>query len=720
MAGTSKNYSVAFSLAGKLAAGFTGAFSKAASAFRTTEKGVQALNRAAADTSGLARQTAALNDAAKASEKMKKASQDAYAAQAKEAAARARSKERKERIGAGSIAGAAISGGLGIAGKTIIETGATYEAQMARVAAISGATGDSFKQLQNQARELGAATQFSATEAGQGMEYLAMAGYKTNEIMAAMPGLLNLAAASGNDLGSSADIASNILTGMGMQASQTGHLVDVLAMTTSKSNTNLTQLGEAFKYCATAAKGAGLDVETTAALLGKLADAGMQGSVGGTALAAALQKMANPSAKAQKILKKLGVTMKDSQGNLKSMPQVLGELNTAMANFRWNGRALGTAEIAQAYTELFGEQGARAANILKEQIANGSIEGLTEGLKHSDGTASKMAATMNNNLRGDMKELSSAWEELQLKLYDSSNGPMRGIVQNITSLVNTLNGWMQANPGLAKGIMEFGAALGVITAAMVALNIVAAMNPFVLIAGAVAAVAAGLVVLIANWDQAKAAILESDVVQGAIAQWEGFKAAVAQWGTDIVTACQNAKQWILDLKDNAINALVQAWGNVRSAALGVWDGLKEKAFGVINALIDKINGMIQLMNKVPGVNIGTIGHVGGDAAKSGGSGGKVPAMASGGVVSAPTLSLVGEAGPEAVIPLNKLDSVLASTHNAQPLGGITVSFSPVINMQGQTGESAYAQVMRGLNAGTERLKDELQRVLSDNHRLSYA
>lgn len=232
------------------------------------------------------------------------------------------------------VAAAAITGtATALAGvaTAAAKTGADFESQMSRVKAISGATGEEFEKLKAQAIELGAETSFSASQAAEGMENLAAAGFTTTETMEAMPGLLDLAAASGEDLASSSDIAAAALRGFGMEASEAGHVADVLAENANRTNSSVAETGEAMKYVAPLARSAGLSFEETAAAIGIMANAGIQGSQAGTTLRGAISRLSKPTDDMQNAMDDLGISFYDADGKMKSLSDQVGMLRNAMA-----------------------------------------------------------------------------------------------------------------------------------------------------------------------------------------------------------------------------------------------------------------------------------------------------------------------------------------------------------------------------------------------------
>lgn len=231
------------------------------------------------------------------------------------------------------VAAAAITGtATALAGvaTAAAKTGADFESQMSRVKAISGATGEEFEKLKAQAIELGAETSFSASQAAEGMENLAAAGFTTAETMEAMPGLLDLAAASGEDLASSSDIAASALRGFGMEASEAGHVADVLAENANRTNSSVAETGEAMKYVAPLARSAGLSFEETAAAIGIMANAGIQGSQAGTTLRGAISRLSKPTDDMQNAMDDLGISFYDADGKMKSLSDQVGMLRNAM------------------------------------------------------------------------------------------------------------------------------------------------------------------------------------------------------------------------------------------------------------------------------------------------------------------------------------------------------------------------------------------------------
>lgn len=326
-----------------------------------------------------------------------------------------------------------------------------FEAQMSRVAAIARASAGEQERLTATARELGRSTPFTAVQAAQGMEYLAMAGFDTNQTIAAMPGLLNLAAAAGSDLGRTSDIASNILSGFNLQADQTGRLGDVLVNTFTTSNTTLEMLGATMSYVAPQAAAAGVGLEQTAAMAGLLGNQGIQGERAGTALRAMLARLVAPSNEAAAALEQLNVQVSDDQGNLRDIPTVLAEMDRAM-------QGMGSATRQELLTTIFGVEASTAALILTSEAGSGALQDYA-GRLHESGTAAETAARMNDNARGALLRLSSAAQDAQISLGDALLPALADLAEQLVPIVQGIGNWIEAHPLLVEWTLKGAAAL---------------------------------------------------------------------------------------------------------------------------------------------------------------------------------------------------------------------------------------------------------------------
>ena len=355
-----------------------------------------------------------------------------------------------------------------------VKVGMDFDAQMSRVQAIAGATGDELEQLRAQALQLGADTAFSSSEAAQGMENLASAGFTTNEIMAAMPGLLDMAAASGAELGVASEIAASILRGFGMEAEQSGHIANVLAEAAARTNAQVEDMGDAMKYVAPVANAMGLSLESTAAAIGILSDAGIKGSQAGTTLRGALARMTKPTAVMRGVMDELGLSFYDSEGRMKGLSEIVTMLQSSF-------EGLTEEEQQHAVTVLFGQE-AMSGMLALIEAGPDKLDTLTEGLENSEGAAKNMAETMLDNLKGSLEQLGGSLETAAIGLYDLAKEPLQNAIESVTGLVNAFNG---LDEGAKKQIISMAGAA-------------AALGPLLLATGKITSGLSGVVPMLAS------------------------------------------------------------------------------------------------------------------------------------------------------------------------------------------------------------------------------
>ena len=349
------------------------------------------------------------------------------------------------KVAATAVAGtsAALAGVATVA----IKTGSDFEAQMSRVKAISGATEQEFAKLKEQAIELGADTAFSSGQAAEGMENLAAAGFTTNEILEAMPGLLDLAAASGEDLSNSSDIAASTLRGFGLAAEDVGHVADVLAENANRTNSSVAETGEAMKYIAPLARAAGISMEETAAAIGIMANAGIQGGQAGTTLRGALSRLSRPTEDMQEAMSELGVSFYDSEGKMLSLTDQVDVLSKAMEGM--------TDEQKNNYlVTLYGQEALSGMLALINEGPE-SLESLTEAYTTCDGSAKKAADTMQDNLKGAVEQLSGSAESLGIVFYESVSDNLKNAAVVATDSINEITDAFN-NGGLDQAIETAG------------------------------------------------------------------------------------------------------------------------------------------------------------------------------------------------------------------------------------------------------------------------
>lgn len=348
---------------------------------------------------------------------------------------------------AATVAITGTAAALGGVAAAAIKVGSDFESQMSRVKAISGATGEEFEQLKEQAMQFGADTSFSASQAAEGMENLAAAGFTTSEIMSAMPGLLNLAAASGEDLASSSDIAASTLRGFGLAASDAAHVADVLAANANRTNSSVTDTGEAMKYIAPLARAAGLSLEETAAAIGIMANAGVNGSQAGTSLRGALSRLSKPTDDMTAAMDELGISFYDSNGKMKSLTEQVGMLRQATEGM--------TDEQKNNYLVTLYGQEALSGMLALINEGEGSLGELTEAYRSCDGEAQKAAETMQDNLSGALEQLSGSAETLGLAFYNSVADNLKNAANTATESINNITDSFN-NGGLNEAIQTAG------------------------------------------------------------------------------------------------------------------------------------------------------------------------------------------------------------------------------------------------------------------------
>ena len=319
-------------------------------------------------------------------------------------------------------------------GQAIINTGMEFDAQMSTVASISGATGEELEQLREKAKEMGATTSFSATESAQALEYMAMAGWKTEDMTNGLAGVMNLAAASGEDLATTSDIVTDALTAFGMSAADSGHFADILAVASSNANTNVSMMGETFKYVAPVAGALNISAENTAEAIGLMANAGIKSSQAGTTLRSILTRLSTDAGASSKSLgalgtltKELGVEFYDSEGKVRNFGTILSE-----AREQW--KTLSAEDSATFAKKIAGEEGISGWLALMN-AAPADIEKLNKAIKNCNGAAKEMAKVRLDNLQGDVTIMKSAFEAAQIAISEKLSPVLRKVVGKITEWI---------------------------------------------------------------------------------------------------------------------------------------------------------------------------------------------------------------------------------------------------------------------------------------------
>lgn len=344
-----------------------------------------------------------------------------------------------------------LSAGIEALGVAAVKTTADFDAEMSKVSAISGATGEDFDQLRDKAREMGSKTKFSATEAAEAMEYMAMAGWNTEDMLGGIEGIMNLAAASGEDLATTSDIVTDALTAFGLSAQDSGHFADILAAASSNANTNVSMMGETFKYAAPVMGAMGYSAEDAALAIGLMANAGIKSSQAGTALRGAITNLAKPTDTVAIAMEKYGISLTDSEGNMLSLRGVMEQLREKLGG-------LSEAEQANAAASLFGKEA--MSGMLA--IINGSdadFDKLSSAISNCDGASANMAETMQDNLQGQITILMSQLQELAISFGDLLMPKIREIVTHIQNFVDKLNNMDEGTKQTILNVGLFVAAL---------------------------------------------------------------------------------------------------------------------------------------------------------------------------------------------------------------------------------------------------------------------
>ena len=405
--------------------------------------------------------------------------------------------------------GAAAGGALTAAGGYAIKVGGDFEAGMSQVAAISGATGDDLQKLTDLAKEMGAKTKFSATEAAEGYQYMAMAGWKTEDMLNGLPGIMNLAAASGEDLGTTSDIVTDALTAMGLSAGDSAHFADVLAAASSNSNTNVSMMGETFKYAAPLAGALGYNIEDLAQAIGLMANSGIKSTQAGTSLRSILTRLADPPKDCAAAMEQYGISMTNSDGTMKSLMEV-------MENMRDSLGSLDEQEQASAASAIGGQE-AMSGLLAIVNASESDFDKLAAAIDNSDGSAEKMAETMQDNLQGKITILKSALEGVGIAAFEKFQKPLEDAVDKVTEAVSNfdldaflrkvsemLDVAKQYAPVITGVVSALGTLYAIfktleiinkISTAMQLFNAALLANPFVFIAALIAGVVVALVTL---------------------------------------------------------------------------------------------------------------------------------------------------------------------------------------------------------------------------------
>ena len=469
-------------------------------------------------------------------------------------------------VGAGLTA--SITAPVMALGASVVKTQMQFEQAMSKVQALSGATGSDLQLLEDTAKQLGESTVYSASEAADALGYMALAGWDAQQSAAGLPGVLNLAAASGMDLAQASDLVTDYLTAFGLEADQAGRMADVLSYAQANSNTTTEMLGEAFKNCAVNAHNAGMTLEETTAILSKFADAGLKGSEGGTALNAIIRDMTQKMKNGAIQIGQTKVQVQDANGNFRKMTDIIRDVDKAT-------EGMGDAQKTAALMTTFTADSIKGMGILCNTGAD-NIDKFTNELKNSDGTAEDMANTLSSTLSGALKQLSSAWEGLQYDLGDTT-GVLTKIVNGLTLLVR----WLKSLPGPVKQIIVtfalMAAAVGPILLAfgkLITFGIKVKQN-FAILKGAISVLSSGIMSLLDTAITALYVFVTDTLIPALSALWGVLMANPIILVIAAIAALVAGFIWAWNNIDGFKEWWINLWETIKLKAQHAWYELKD-------------------------------------------------------------------------------------------------------------------------------------------------
>lgn len=463
-----------------------------------------------------------------------------------------------------------IMAGLGASVKTFT----TFDDSMRKVAATSGIAADSsskaYMQMRKQAQDLGASTRYSASEVAEGMNYMAMAGWSAEQTMAGIPAVLDLAAASGENLGTTSDIVTDAMTAFGMQAEQAGEFADILAAASSNANTNVSMMGDTFKYVAPVAGSLGFNAKDTAIAIGLMANSGIKGSQAGTALRAGLVNLVSPSEAAQKAMDTLGISVTDSEGNMKSFRTIMGDLREKMGG-------LSETQKASAAATIFGKE-AMSGWLAIINSSDKDFNKLTNAIDNSNGATKRMVGTMEGGIGGAFRNLKSAIEGLGIAIGERLAPYIEKAAKYITDLAQKFKALSPAQQDTIIKIALVVAAIGplliaigkVFKAIKTVITVVQFLaSPFGIAVVAIIAAVAAFVYFYTHSEKFRTIV--NNAIKSVIKAWDSLKAA---WDT--------AKEWagnvwngMKEVISNAIEGIKATWSGIKESFTNAWNGITE-------------------------------------------------------------------------------------------------------------------------------------------------
>lgn len=468
----------------------------------------------------------------------------------------------------------AVDGIKNLAGN-VIELGQNFTSTMSEVSAISGATGEDFEKLEACAREYGATTVFSASNAAEALKYMSLAGWDADQSTSALGGVLNLAAASGMELGAASDMVTDYLSAFAMEAGDAAYFADLLSYAQSHSNTTAEALGEAYKNCAANLNAAGQDVETVTSLLEGMANQGYKGSEAGTAMAAIMRDITNGMKDGAIKIGETSVAVMDAQGNFRDLTDILTEVEAAT-----NG--MGDAERAVALSSTFTADSTKGLNLILNEGMD-KIAGYEEELRGASGSAEEMANIMNDNLSGDVAAMNSAFEELGLKIYDALESKLRAGVQFITNGVIPAIEWLGGHiPEVTIAVSGLGAVIAAMNWGTISSKIAMVKGALVKLAAALGGVSLPAIAIIAVITAVALAFTNlwknnEEFRNKITAIWDGIKAKFDEFGQGIV---------------DRLNALGFEFEDITEVMKAAWDGFCEVLAPIFEGVFQQISNIL--------------------------------------------------------------------------------------------------------------------------------
>ena len=459
-------------------------------------------------------------------------------------------------------------------GAAAVKTAADFDAGMSKVAAISGATGEDLDALRDKAREMGAKTKFSASEAASAMEYMAMAGWKTEDMLGGIEGIMNLAAASGEDLATTSDIVTDALTAFGMTAQDSAHFADILAAASSNANTNVAMMGETFKYCAPIAGALGFSAEDVAEAIGLMANAGIKSTQAGTALRTIMNNLSGEVKITGKALGEVTIATTNTDGSMRDLSGILADCRGAFSQ-------LSESERAQAAEALVGKN-AMSGFLALMNAAPEDIEKLSTAIENCDGTAAQMAETMQDNLAGQLTILKSQLEELAISFGEMLMPAIRAIVSRVQAFVDKLNGMSESQ---RKAVLTIGL-------------IIAAMGPLLVILGTVISKVGvamqGFVKLATGVKKLGVAVKAGTGIFGKLGAALGGISAPVLAVIAVIAVLVAAFKHLWDTNEEFRNAITAIWNGIVSKILAFCQGIVDR----LNALGFEFGSIVDVLKSL--------------------------------------------------------------------------------------------------------------------------